>query len=138
VSLACAAILLGFVAGVYVGSRQRLKQLEQIPARADPLINAVQAFHQRQGRPPERLEELVPGYIATIPATGLGGYPSWSYEAAPFVNHPDHSGLYGENAWALNLYVVGRPAPSYRMLYLPNQRYPSTAGAVGKWARLHY
>ena len=84
------------------------------------------------------LEELVPGYIAVIPSTGFGGHPAWSYEARPFVDHPAVSGLYGENPWALNLYVADRPVSSDRMLYLPNLRYPSTATRIGEWARVHY
>lgn len=133
-----AAILIGFGVGARVGGSQRLKRLEGIPARAAPLIAAIQTFEEDHQRPPNRLEELLPDYIATIPSTGFGGHPAWSYQTAPFANHADYSGLYGENAWALNLYVAGRPVPSYRMLYLPNARYPSTAGRVGEWARMEY
>lgn len=137
VSAVCAAILLGWGVGIRVGATQKTKRSELIPARAAPLIMAIQAFERDHRRPPDRLEDLVPGYIAAIPATGLGGHPAWSYERAPFVEHRDHSDLLGENTWALSLYVPGR-YPSYRMLYLPDRRYPSTATRVGEWARMHY
>jgi hypothetical protein len=132
------AFLLGFLLGARGGSWQQVRLLESLPDRAAPLIGAISRFEAARGRPPDSLDDLVPGFIPAIPATGFGGYPEWSYERQPYVDHPDHAGLYGGNAWALNVYIAGRPTPGYRLLYLPNKAYRTGVPRMGDWARLHY
>jgi hypothetical protein len=135
---ACAAILLGFSVGGRIGSWHQSKGIDQLPARAAPLIAGLRAFERDQGRAPETIEELVPTYLAAIPPTGFGGHPRWWYVRSPFAPHPDQAGLYGDNAWALNVYVGARPGPSYRLLYLPDRQYPASARRVGDWALVHH
>jgi len=137
VAAGCAAIIVGFGVGGTVGRWHRTGRLETIPTRAAPLIAAIGEFERDHRRPPESLEELVDGYIATIPSTGFSGHPTWGYDVRPFENGPGKSDLYGDNPWALNFYAGGWPA-SDRLVYLPNLRYPSRAARIAEWVRVGF
>jgi hypothetical protein len=137
-SAVCLAFLLGFWVAANISGWQRQKRMATVPTTAAPLVAAIEAFEREQHRLPERLDDLVPRYVVAIPSTGFGGHQEWHYAAPPrTTGHPDDE-IYGTNRWVLALYVGARPFPSYRMLYLPDQQYPSTAGRVGTWAYTHY
>jgi len=50
-------------------------------ARAEPLILAVSAYTSAVGHPPAALAELVPKYLASLPATGLQRCDSFEYRS---------------------------------------------------------
>ncbi len=62
---------------------ERLKKFQGLPMRAAPLVAAIEKFAKDTGKPPNNLSELVPKYIASIPETGVGQFPSYSYRAIP-------------------------------------------------------
>ena len=129
---ACGAILLGVRLGAEIGKAHRLKLMEEIPARARNLVAAIDAFERENGRPPDALEDLVPRHLPAIPPTGCGGHPEWFYNRAPYSGHPSDD-VYGSNRWVLALFVGGRPMGMYRVLYLPDRRYPATFTRIGDW-----
>lgn len=131
------AFLLGFVAAAGLAGWQRDKRMETIPARAAPLVAAIEAYERDAKRPPESLDQLVPRYLPAIPSTGFGGHPEWFYRAPPPSGHPSEA-IYGENRWVLALYVGARPFPSHRMVFLPDHRYPDWAKRYGDWAVTYY
>lgn len=52
--------------------------------RADGVIAACRSFHQSQGRWPDTLEQLVPGYLPRIPAAKVGlSFNRFEYSAVP-------------------------------------------------------
>ncbi len=56
--------------------------VSQVPARAQPLIEAIERFKQARGEYPNNLKELQPDFILEIPHTNMAGYPTFSYEHA--------------------------------------------------------
>jgi hypothetical protein len=57
-----------------------IHRLEGIPARAEPLVAAIEQFRAANGVYPESLGVLVPTYLDAIPTTGLVGYPLFRYQ----------------------------------------------------------
>lgn len=53
-----------------------------VPARAEPLIAAIESYRADRGEYPKSLKELVPDYLEAIPHTGLAGYPEFEYRRA--------------------------------------------------------
>lgn len=53
---------------------------EKVPARAEPLIAALEAYKMANDYYPEELDSLVPDFIEAIPDTGLAGYPRFEYQ----------------------------------------------------------
>lgn len=74
----CGAILCLF-AGSYFSDGLRSQYLHQVTQRAKPLISAISQFEKKEGRLPARLDELVPEFIESVPATGVAAYPLYRY-----------------------------------------------------------
>ncbi|MCU0839721.1 MAG: hypothetical protein MUE49_13520 [Rhodospirillales bacterium] len=78
-------MLFGVVLGVssFIGGQlaheARNEAIERFAKEAEPLIAAIKAYERQHGTAPERLEQLVPGFLAAIPATGLPAAPKWTY-----------------------------------------------------------
>ena len=45
----------------------REERREQTMARAKPILNAIHAHREKHGRLPNALDELVPGFLASVP-----------------------------------------------------------------------
>lgn len=56
--------------------------LERITVRAQPLIEAIEAYQDETDKYPPDLEALVPEYMDEIPYTGAVGYPDFRYNRA--------------------------------------------------------
>jgi len=66
----------GSLIGAGIGNRIKWKALGQLAERSRPLIAAIDAYEKKRGQPPESLENLVPDFLPTIPATGIGARPN--------------------------------------------------------------
>jgi hypothetical protein len=82
-------VLIGLVGGFLalpVAARwaygARVRFVLGVPARAEPLISALNAYKSDYGHYPIRLSVLVPKYLKRIPSTGLAAYPEFEYSAA--------------------------------------------------------
>jgi hypothetical protein len=49
--------------------------------RSEAIVRAIASYQEQHGSPPESLETLVPRYLAEIPSTGSGAYPSYHYSS---------------------------------------------------------
>jgi hypothetical protein len=58
------------------------QELVQITQRAVPLHNALESYYQRNGSYPIKINDLLPGFINSIPGTGAVGYPHFEYRRA--------------------------------------------------------
>ena len=56
--------------------------LERITTEAQPLIEAIEAYHAGRGEYPPDLKTLVPEYLNEIPHTGAIAYPNFRYARA--------------------------------------------------------
>ena len=131
-----AAVVAGTAAGMWLGPMHKMHRVRQVAASATPLIRAIQTFERDQGRPPQDLTELVPGYVPAIPSTGMRGYSQWNY-----IRGTD-ARLYGENTWVLVVHTGGPGFNFDQLMYFPNQRYPVFGHGgwierLGAWAYVH-
>ncbi|MHB0851156.1 hypothetical protein [Stutzerimonas nitrititolerans] len=60
-------ILVGGTIGLPLSSAMRMEGYERAGERALPLINAIERFIGETGAPPQRLEQLVPTFIPSLP-----------------------------------------------------------------------
>jgi hypothetical protein len=77
------ALILGPLGILYQGainSRIELAGLRAQPSRSRPLIEAIARYHDARKRYPDRLGDLVPDFLPSVPSTGMRGYPSYEYE----------------------------------------------------------
>ena len=118
----------------HLGGHVRMNAFHRLAERSKPLVNAIRAFEQKNGRPPESLEALVPEFIACVPSTGMGAYPDYQYKT-PATN-------YDGNPWVI---VVSTPSGGINFdefLYFPLTNYPSEGYGgllerIGDWAYVH-
>ncbi|HEX6307427.1 MAG TPA: hypothetical protein VFZ69_04515 [Longimicrobiales bacterium] len=78
------AIVVAAGAGVYAWAHRDQGDLEESKRRGATLVQALRAYHAGHGTYPERLDELVPRYIAAVepPTWGLGQWRYRRYSAA--------------------------------------------------------
>jgi len=122
-------VLLGGLAGLQAGTAMRMKAYELAGDRADVLILAIEHYIEATGAPPERLEQLVPAFVAAIPA-GLPPLEMVTGETAL-------KGFYG-NQWAL-LFKAGSGLNWDQLVYLPKLNYDQVESKtlLGRWAYFH-
>jgi len=78
----CGAAYLLFTAGNPEQDREQRRNLFQEAAgRAEPLIAAIGAYTAATGNPPDSLEEIVPRFLARIPATGMQKCDRFEYRS---------------------------------------------------------
>ena len=126
------------VPGVYPGvmAHLYLKKVgfEMLADRGALLTEAIHEFERTTGSAPDTLADLVPQYLAEIPATGMSKYPSFEYARAPGMCPED-------NAWNISM-LVGEALNFDMFIYCPKQNYPRDVGGnwierVGAWAYMH-
>ena len=69
--------VLSFIICVRVAGVVRMQAMREFAERSQPLVAAIHAYEREQGRPPSGLQELVPKYLPSIPATGMTAYPEY-------------------------------------------------------------
>ena len=133
VSLFCGICLIGgCFAGGSLSNRIQNKALTNMVERSKPLIAAIKIYEQKNGRPPESLQTLVPEYIPAVPMTGVGA--NHEYQFFSYTNNSP----YGSNRWALEVYQFGFTS----LIYLPQQDYSvltygTVVKRIGDWAYWH-
>jgi hypothetical protein len=127
-----AAVLMGIQWGWHI----RMTAFHRLAERSAPLIQAIRAYESQHGSPPRDLAALVPGFLPSIPGTGMAAYPEYGY----FVSQ-DLSEKEG-NPWVI---IINTPRGGINFdefMYFPLQNYP-TKGYGGSlqrirdWAYLH-
>jgi len=61
--------------------QQRRPLFEDAAERAEPLIESIKVYTATVGNPPQTLDELIPGYLNEIPATGLPACEKFEYRS---------------------------------------------------------
>lgn len=121
-------LLLGYagIATAYgsmmIGERVHFQAFAAITARSKPLIAAIRAYEAKYRQPPERLSQLVPEFIDSVPRTGMGASPfyvlrRYSPTSPEYLQN-------GGNSWMLEV-GTGRLFGRGRMVYYPLQNYPT-------------
>lgn len=131
----CSVIYLPvFVWSLRIGDRVRMNAFYHLAERSRPLIDAIRAFEQKTGRPPESLSSLVPDFIPSVPGTGMGAYPEYRY----LVNTTNWDG----NPWVLTVFTPSGGINFDQFIYFPLTNYPPRGYGgwlerVGDWAYVH-
>jgi hypothetical protein len=63
------------------GNQIRHAAFIRLAVRSKPLILAIERHKQNAGMLPNRLVDLVPLYLPSVPGTGMAAYPAYIYEA---------------------------------------------------------
>jgi hypothetical protein len=56
---------------------------QQATVRAQPLLAAIRAYSEANGKPPQALADMIPRYLQEVPATGLDRCASFEYRLLP-------------------------------------------------------
>lgn len=124
-------------AGCYFSRDVRMMGMASFAERSQPLIAAIKQFEQNLGRPPKKLKDLVPTYLATVPDTGMSAYPEYRYTTGELAQKE-----YDGNPWVLTVFTPNYGLNFDQMLYFPKQNYPKIGYGgglerVGDWAYVH-
>jgi hypothetical protein len=122
------------LAQVRIGNHWRRAGLIRITQNAKPIIAAIEKYKAEKGKYPANLDDLVPGYIATIPYTGAPGYPEFRYVLA------------NQNTEFKSYQLWVRTSTGFLnwdyFFYWPEKNYPpqldgQATELIGEWAYLH-
>lgn len=124
-----------FIFGLALSQPIKRAALEQVMARAKPLIEAIRKHEATNGRPPEDLAELVPSYLPAIPTPGIGTSREFCLRRP---SPDDESG----NPWWLTVRPPVAGIGFAVFIYLPNQNYTKRSWGgvlerIGTWAYVH-
>lgn len=102
--------------------------------QAEPLIAAIEAYHQKKGSYPNQLQDLVPEFIQAIPSTSMVGYPEFKYSTAKSDR------LFKTYQLKISTRTIGINFDSF--VYWPEADYPARmyGGGVERindWAYVH-
>lgn len=141
----CSAVAVFIGAGVLVtlsvaslksADKIRIDGFERLTYEATPLVDAIHAYSEEFGQPPENLDKLKVVYPAGHNIEG-GELPEFKYLPGELASERFHG-----NPWVLYLETPTGPLKWDRFLYYPLQNYPPLANggwfeSVGQWAYLH-
>lgn len=126
-SLVGATLVLAFVPFLWLGAKARMVAFRWAGERAAPLVAAIERHVVEAGRPPARLQDLVPRWLDRLPTR----VPELTIEHEAFGN-----------PWILQASVPSGVLNWDQFFYFPNQDYPARGHGgswqrLGRWAYLH-
>lgn len=114
----------------------RMQGFERLSKESAPLIEAINEYNNRFGRPPESLNQLRVNYPP--------GHEIKGGELPDFIYIPGGRAVerYHGNPWVLILEAPTGPLRWDKFIYYPLQNYPSLVNggwleSVGEWAYIH-
>jgi hypothetical protein len=121
-----------------IGDIIRNLGLRAMTVRARPLIVAIRNYQATNGVPSNALDDLVPKYIESIPATKVGAYPEFNFVRN---QNPDR---YGSNTWILDVPISADKQACEFLVYYPNHNYPASGkgnvmvSPYGHWVSIEF
>lgn len=134
--IAAVILLVAVLLGIQWGWHLRMTAFHRLAERSAPLIQAIRAYETQHGSPPRDLAALVPGFLPSIPGTGMAAYPEYGYVVPQDLSEKEG------NPWVI---IINTPSGGLNFdefMYFPLQNYP-TEGYGGSlqrirdWAYLH-
>jgi hypothetical protein len=95
--------------------------LKEFAVRSRPVVAAIEAYEREKGHPPPDLQALVPGYLPSVPSTGMGAFPDFIYRAD------------GRGGWRLRVPVGVTPFEWEALEYRPSQGSPRPPTRFDGW-----
>jgi hypothetical protein len=77
VLLAAFGAVMGFGPALVVHAAAKQLIVRSLVARSAPVVAAIDAFHAAKGEWPDRIDDLVPGFLPAHPETGWAIYPDY-------------------------------------------------------------
>jgi hypothetical protein len=133
--LICGPIYLFFgIPLIGISDTVRMHGFRQLALRSEPLVMAIQKYIEKEGRPPGSLQDLVPGYLAKVPGTGMPAYSTYRYST--------ETNRWDGNPWAVYVNCPSGGINFDMFMYFPMQNYPKqgyggSLERVGTWAYVH-
>ena len=112
------------VAGVLLGPQvheARDRRLHEFAVRSRVLVRAIETYEREKGHPPPDLHALVPGYLPTVPSTGMGAFPDYIYLTED------------GGRWRLRVPVGVTPFEWEALEYRPSPGSPGPAARFDGW-----
>jgi hypothetical protein len=136
ISALCSGVyLIAYFVSPQMGDEIRMKAFHRLAERSKPLVDAIRAYEEKHGRPPDSLDALVPELIPSVPTTGMGAYPKYRYSV---VTNADYDG----NPWVITIFTPSGGINFDQFMYWPLTNYPAKGYGgwierVGDWAYVH-
>jgi hypothetical protein len=135
-SVACVSFVALWILAVGTSRSIRHRSFVAASSEGDRIVRALSQYRAKNGGYPERLDELIPGYIDAIPYTGMIGYPSFRY----IEGHNDLESKPGE--YELRIDCTSGGINFDRFIYWPSEKYPDRIQGNGVerircWAYVH-
>jgi hypothetical protein len=132
------------VAALHLHNDARMIAFGRVAQDAEPLVDALNDFAAREGRPPGALEELIPEYLDQVPSAshGLGNFHYQQYALGLTATDVDTAEHVAPAPWSL-LVHCGRGMLNWDVfVYWPGEQYPNEmyggyVERVGRWAYVH-
>ncbi|MBA3858292.1 MAG: hypothetical protein C0507_15415 [Cyanobacteria bacterium PR.3.49] len=129
--LACLAFLPATALSLFFTHPIRQDGFMQLASRTKPLIAAIEKYEKVNGHAPDKLQDLIPGFMPAIPKTGIGAYPKYRYELLKKE----------KDSWQLTVDCSRGWLNWDEFYYLPSKKYPERYGGwvelMGDWAYFH-
>lgn len=124
------------------------KEFARLTERAEPIIQALEAFRKERGAYPNALEELVPKYLAKVPLAGIQVCPEFVYvsqgaevggrnlnQPYRWMNSPNREVVNYDLSVSMHKLRSGYASDLfYYLYYRPEEDYPSVHQRFGRWA----
>jgi len=127
----CFFAFISLTAGLVVSRQVRMHGFTQMACRTKPLIAAIEKFEKAKGHAPDKLSELVPKFLPSVPKTGIGAYPDFLYKRFNDETDP----------WELSVLCSVGLLNFDEFYYRPSKKYVSRLGGwiepAGDWAYFH-
>lgn len=116
-------------------------ELTEYTENGNKIVQALKAFHEKEKRYPDKLEELVPVYLKQIPLAGEKYEEPFLYfrisDEDPKIDSYYHG--FSLSLFADNWRMILTPRSAKVLVYYPSEKYPlrkwiKPKKLIGKWA----
>ena len=127
------------ITSIFLYGRLQVLGVRRAADRGEGTIEAIHRYQKRERALPNSLDELVPRDLASIPETGMAGFPSFEYIAPSTEANNDEERLFATYELSVNLYKL---LQYDCLVYWPEGHYPRMmygggVERIGVWAYVH-
>ena len=132
----CVLFVISFLGVLRWTSARRTAAFTRAAMNGAPIVAALKSYRIDNGNYPDKLPQLVPEYVPSLPTTGLIGYPQFTYRNGynDIVAVPD--------SYELRINCTSGGINFDRFIYWPSETYPKNIQGngtelIGTWVYVH-